>query len=206
MTIRALTRADLPAVTAIHRVSFPSSAITALGDGAVLRFYDSLLTGPHDAVGFGDFDGDRLIGYCYCGVWHNVEVFFVRQNLFYLALRTITHPWLLGTPFFRGRLRLGIDLLFRKRPERHPDAPPDPVGGASFGIQSIAVDTTVRGSGVGKRLLLEAERVARERGFARMDLSVHPENTTAVRFYEGMGWTRFESRGEWRGFMHRELR
>jgi ribosomal protein S18 acetylase RimI-like enzyme len=51
--------------------------------------------------------------------------------------------------------------------------------------------------------MAEAEGRARRLGHRCMNLTVHPDNTRAVRFYEQLGWNRT---GEpWTGAMTREL-
>jgi GNAT superfamily N-acetyltransferase len=50
-----------------------------------------------------------------------------------------------------------------------------------------------------------AEQAARQRGFAVMGLTVHPTNTTAVRFYEKLGWMRVPTNGLWSGRMEKVI-
>lgn len=52
--------------------------------------------------------------------------------------------------------------------------------------------------------MLEAEQRAHQLGFRVMHLTVHPDNTRAVTFYEQLGWVRVPSEsGTWNGVMHR---
>jgi ribosomal protein S18 acetylase RimI-like enzyme len=57
----------------------------------------------------------------------------------------------------------------------------------SFGVLSIATDPDVRGAGVGRALMDEAETPRASTGHARMLLTVHPDNARAIRFYEQLG-------------------
>lgn len=205
MKIRELTPSDLPAVADIHMAAFPASAISRLGREAARRFYDSLMRGPHDASGWGAVECDHMVGYCFGGVWRNAEVFYLRQNVLYLAWRALTHPWLLNHPFFRSRVRLAFRLLQPGKRAPNALAPPVDAGERRFGIQSIAVHPTFQGRGVAKLLLQSSEAMARRRGFSKMDLSVHTDNQRAIGFYERMGWERFLTDGVWRGFMFRRL-
>ena len=81
---------------------------------------------------------------------------------------------------------------------------PDPSGGAWERLAS-AVARSARGHGVGARLVEEAARRAARGGFDRMELSVHPDNATAIRFYEGIGWRKIVAAGGWTGRMWRPV-
>jgi len=50
-----------------------------------------------------------------------------------------------------------------------------------------------------------SEQAAQERGFSEMDLTVHPENSQAVRFYEKLGWARAPNGEVWRGSMRKNV-
>jgi ribosomal protein S18 acetylase RimI-like enzyme len=76
---------------------------------------------------------------------------------------------------------------------------------APFGVLSIATDPGLHGRGVGRLLMAETERIARQRGVPEMGLSVHPTNHQAIRFYEGLGWYRVPPAGEWGGHMRKRL-
>lgn len=64
--LQPLSASDLGQVIQIHLKSFPDSALTKLGSEAVRRYYLWLMTGPHDSVNVGAFDGSNaLIGFCF---------------------------------------------------------------------------------------------------------------------------------------------
>lgn len=177
-----------------------------MGREAARRFYESLLRGPHDAVGLGAVDDDdRLVGYCFAGVWDSAELFYLRQNVLFLACRVAAKPWLLLHPFFRNRIWLALRLLAPVVPYRNAYAPPNEDGGDRFGIQSVAVHPDAQGRGAAKQLLQASAEVARLRGFTTMDLSVHVDNDQAIAVYERLGWERILTNGVWHGFMHLRL-
>ena len=64
-------------------------------------------------------------------------------------------------------------------------------------LYSIAVADSVRGQGLGERLLAACERAARRGGACRMRLEVRQDNASAIRLYERRGYRRF---GVHRGF------
>lgn len=199
--VAPITAADLPAVVAIHQRAFADSAITAFGPEAIRRYYRWLLEGPHDAALTGAWLGERLVAFCAAGVFRGAMNGFLRANRRYLALHVATHPRLLLSPLVRDRVKtaLAITLRFsRLRPAAPATASP------SFGVLSIATDPDVR-AGAGRALMHEAEARARREGKPRMILTVHPDNTHAVRFYEQLGWTRLDEGGRWQGAMEKRL-
>jgi ribosomal protein S18 acetylase RimI-like enzyme len=209
--VRALEMGDVPAVSTIHRAAFPESALSRLGAGVVRRQYEWLLLGPHEVVALGAFDGDQLVGFCFGGVFKGAMSGFLQKNRVFLAWSVITHPWLATDPAFRGRLGEGVRILaryVRRRRRRSEGLPARQVRASearSFGILSIAVDPRRQGTGAGKVLMRRSEEIAIERGFRTMDLTVHPENEQAVRFYERRGWERRVRDGGWDGVMTKRL-
>lgn len=54
-------------------------------------------------------------------------------------------------------------------------------------MDALYVDENFRSSGVGKKLFLETERIAKENGAKRLDLTVWNFNKGAIKFYESLG-------------------
>jgi GNAT superfamily N-acetyltransferase len=61
-------------------------------------------------------------------------------------------------------------------------------GAPSGWLEDMVVDEDARRDGVGRRLLLAAERWARARGATRLQLLADAENTPALEFYARMEW------------------
>ncbi|MDF7808595.1 GNAT family N-acetyltransferase [Pontiellaceae bacterium B12219] len=74
-----------------------------------------------------------------------------------------------------GNLIGSLILLFR-------------AGTRSARIYSLAVAEAVRGRGVGRKLMVRAEREARKRGSIKMNLEVRADNIPAMRLYEKLGF------------------
>lgn len=55
-------------------------------------------------------------------------------------------------------------------------------------LQRIYVDTEAHGRGIGKRLILKVEEMAREQGFRHVWLGVWEHNLKARKVYEGLGY------------------
>lgn len=75
-------------------------------------------------------------------------------------------------------------------------SPPSLVGAAIFWfyprslrIYSVAVRPEFRGEGVGRQLVADAFRMARDRGLARITLEADQANPTLIRWYEAQGFT-----------------
>lgn len=187
-------------MAALHARAFPEAAITAFGPEAVRRYYQWLLEGPHDAALMLAWRGDRLAGFCAAGWFRGAMRGFLRANRLYLAGRVLRHPSLLGSELVRERIALAVRLTWRF--SRPTSAPQDV---RRFGVLSIATDPDVRGSGAGRALMHEAEARARRDGHTSMLLTVHPDNTRAVAFYEQLGWERTAGDGPWTGMMEKRL-
>jgi ribosomal protein S18 acetylase RimI-like enzyme len=61
-----------------------------------------------------------------------------------------------------------------------------------YSLYDLFVDPEARRSGAGKVLLQAAEKLAAERGKARMDLTTARTNKPAQNAYEALGWVRDE--------------
>ncbi len=57
-------------------------------------------------------------------------------------------------------------------------------------VYSVVVHPEVQGKGLGRRLMEEAERVARANGLKRIILQVRIGNPTAIHLYESLGYVR----------------
>ena len=64
----------------------------------------------------------------------------------------------------------------------------DSVERDEFEVDTIAVDPTLRGLGIGSALMLKAEEVAKSRGKLKTSLHVISKNTGAIRLYERLGY------------------
>ncbi len=201
LRLAPIDNSHLDQLVAIHQHAFEESAITAFGTGAIRRYYEWLLHGPHDARVIGAWDGATLVGFCAGGVFRGAMNGFLRKHRRYLALHVLTHPRLLLSELIRGRIRTAMQITVRysraRRPMPAADKPP-------FGILAIATDPRARRHGAGKALMAEAETRARAGDFERMVLTVHPDNANAIAFYERLGWTRYGTR-PWSGTMEKRL-
>ena len=208
--ILTLEVADLPRVSEIHRAAFPNSALTMLGAEAVRRYYEWLLTGPHECLALGAAVKADILGFCFAGVFSGAMSGFLRRNRAFLFGSILSHPRLCMNPLFRERATAGLRIV-----RRFGQQPPSTPGAAArsgakpvspFGILAIAVHPGSNGQGIGTALMFEAERTARRRDFKEMQLTVELSNHRAVSFYESLSWTKTLHEGTWHGEMRKTLR
>jgi len=209
LQIQTLMETDLSAVVRTHTAAFPDASLTRLGSETLHRYYAWQLNGPHDAYNIGAFVHDELAGFCFGGVFNGATGGFIRKERSFLIRNVLTHPWLVFNPIFRERLTLGVHILFNNlRPKPKPvsiKATKQPVI-RNYGILAIAVDPNLQGKGIGRSLMEQAEAIARQKGFDRMNLSVHPENKQAVNFYEMLEWKKLIEGGDhWLGKMYKTI-
>lgn len=205
MTIQVLTKEDLSSIAQIHTSAFPESALTKLGPEIIRRYYLCELNEPNDNLCVGYFNNDTLVGFCFAGVSRGSEIVFFRKNFFYIIWRVITHPRLITENIIRERITYSMKSIshyLRKKKKKSVLVKPRT---KKFGILSIAVDPQHRGQKIGRELMDLAETTAIEKGFTSMRLTVHPENTTAVLFYESLGWKKRLVNNLWEGYMEKDL-
>ena len=213
--LRELNTDDLPLIAAVHSAAFPDGALTRLGRVVVERYYLWQLTGPHSTVrAVGAFSGGDCAGFSFGGVFTGGSTSgFLRLNKTLLVKQFLLHPQNILSPQYLQRVWTSVKILRRAArrtleiaAENASPNKKSPKKPASFGILSIAVSPEFQSHGIGKMLLLDAEREAVRSGFSQMDLMVHPDNTQAVRFYEKLEWEKLSADGKWRGVMIKKLR
>ncbi|MQA28682.1 MAG: GNAT family N-acetyltransferase [Luteitalea sp.] len=206
LVVRTLTSQDLAAVARVHLRAFPSSALTRLSGGAVRRYYEWQLSGPHEVTALGAFDRDALAGFCFGGVFRGALAGFLRKNRAFLVWRVATRPWLLGNAIVRDRAAVAFRSLSKRwrRPRRSARAAAEP-SPPTFGVLSIAVDPPYQGHGVGRLLMGAAEAAARRSGFGMMRLTVDPSNVQGIGFYTSLQWQKLDTGARWNGTMQKTL-
>lgn len=197
---------SLAAVADLHVLAFPDSVLGRLGSEAVRRYYHWQLTGPHDLVALlARSDSGPPVAFFFGGVFRGSTIGFLKRNRWFLLGRVIRHPGVFTSALGLRRLALAGRLLVRRPDPPAPEQPAD-VPRRSFGVLAVGVHPTEQGHGVGRALMAEAALRARDAGFERMHLSVHPTNRRAVDFYRDQGWTEVsEPDGTWAGRMSLEL-
>jgi GNAT superfamily N-acetyltransferase len=182
--------------------------LSKLGDEAIRRYYEWQLVGPHDALNIGAIHKGALIGFCFSGVFRGAMGGFLQKNRLFLAIRVLTHPWLITNPLLRDKISSAVNILQLQR--KIVAIPKDlvnnsPVTKTAFGILAIAVLPEYYGQGVSQQLMMYVEQKASEREFEELALTVHTTNSRAIRFYEKIGWERVYIDDNWTGRMKKKI-
>ena len=204
IVVRQLEERDLSQVAVIHCRAFAGTPITLLGTEAVRRYYAWQLNGPHDCYAMGAWADNLLCGYYFGGVFRGAFSGFIRTQWPYLSRQVLLRPHLLAQPLVWARALQAVRSLVRSLHVKPARIPARCSAARSFGILAIAVDPTRQRLGVGQHLMAAAEAQARQEGFARMHLTVEPENEQAVSFYLKLGWRKKDA-SPWAGHMERFL-
>ncbi len=193
--VRTLRTEDLANVAALHQRAFPDSVLGHLGAQALIRYYRWQLFGPHDVTGLGVFDGERMLAFLVGGRFRGSMIGFVKRHGLFLAGRVLRHPTLIVQR--RGLRAIGTGLRLLARPfARMAPERPDRVPAASFGVLAVAVAPGAARQGIGTLLEAEACDRARNAGFARMHLTLDPQNPPGLAFYQERGWNRLGIPGD----------
>ena len=113
MFIQNLKLHDLPAVSQIHLAAFPNSALSKLGPEAIRRYYEWQLTGPHDVTALGSFLDDKLVGFCFGGIFRGAMSGYLYKNSIYWIFLIIALAILIIMKKQKGiRIFLAAGLAF----------------------------------------------------------------------------------------------
>lgn len=210
---RSVQESDLTQISRIHIKSFRESALSMMGNEVVKRQYHWLLTGPHEviAVCAVNSKGD-LAGFCFSGNFNGAMSGFINKNRAFLFKHIVFHPWVLLNPIVIKQSKTGIKIIFsslksNRKHEKMVSQSKSTKARSSkpCTLLSIAVDPVFQRQGIGEILMSEVELRARDKKFEVMILTVHPDNSTAVRFYEKLDWEKISSGQNWNGKMKKKL-
>lgn len=203
--IKEMSNDDLIKVAKVHIRAFPKSFLSKLGTGAVKRYYDWQMNGPHSHYSIvAEVDG-QVVGFCVGGISRGAMIGFLKKYKFYLAAKLLSKFYLLLNKNllskFLGALKIFFKKMFFAEENKIEKRTSD-----TYGILAICVLPEMQGAGVAKELMVESENKAKEKGFLGMHLTVESNNTRAIRFYEKLGYFKvLEKSNEHSVFMQKEL-
>lgn len=203
--VRPVRPDDLSGVARIHLQAFPDSALTVLGAEAVTRYYHWQLTGPHDALALCIAEHGAVTAFCFGGIFRGALRGFLEKNRGYLFWCVARRPWIIFNPIIRRQIATAFRSLSTSKTPGSAEGGKAVPQRSSFGVLAIAVSPATAGKGQAQTLMKCLEDTARQRHFSKMHLTVSPNNTRAVRFYERLGWTRIPEHEVWKGFMWKDL-
>ena len=110
LNIKILRHNDLVNVAKIHIAAFPESLFTKLGLECVIRHYEWQLESPDKVYAVGAFNDEKILGYCFGGVFTMALGGFLVRNKGLIIKRFILRPWLIFHPVFIKKILRGFIL------------------------------------------------------------------------------------------------
>ncbi|MHB1251836.1 MAG: GNAT family N-acetyltransferase [Acidimicrobiales bacterium] len=194
MSVRALADGDLDAAVSLHLQVLHMEFLSRFGPRFMRAYYHAWIASP-GSLGLAAVDEDGSLLGVLLGA--NDPALHVRAMVrahgvglgAALVGYSLTHPRLAkdlivtrGWRYTRGIARLVVARL-SKRPPANPVAQGPVVGE----ITHVLVDPASQGRGVGRALVEESVRQARDAGVQELQL-VTPPDMAAQHFYERLGW------------------
>jgi ribosomal protein S18 acetylase RimI-like enzyme len=205
--IRELTESDLPAVAGVHIKAFADSLLTRMGKRVVHKFYRWQSQPPNDCYAIGAFIDEKLAGFCFSGFFYDAEVYFIMRYWYLTIPGFIKNPELIRQVKPFKRMRYIIKSRIRRIRDKKVKTQESRPAIKRYGVLSIAVSPSCQRFGVGRDLMKSVYMDALQKGFELIQLSVHPDNEKAVKFYEKEGWTKdIDDKGTWSGVMVKIVR
>lgn len=178
MTARVvdLTPELLDDAAGVHLEAFRGYMNAQLGRGYAKAFLRWFTRAPQ-GVALAALENGRVAGYV-VGAPAGYDRAMTRALIWVVARAFALRPWLLLQRRFLERIA--------RRARSVPQPPVET--GAVMSLVGIGVAEAGQGSGVGRVLMEEFERRARQHGMTSMRLSVYADNERARRLYERAGW------------------
>jgi len=189
------TMNDLRGLAKCHKASFPNALSSKLGNRFIMKMLSWYILDERGIL-FHIKHEDQYLGYC-GGI-------LIRQpglpgaassitqhsfNTFLLSF--ISKPWLIFHP--ENMKRIGFikkNILTRLGISKRINAPiiSKETFKATMGLVVIGVPASLQNRGYGSEILQQFERIAKEKGFKKIILSVNPNNIKAINAYKKNKW------------------
>lgn len=177
IALQKATRNDIETIVRVHEAAFPDFFLTKLGTTFLKLYYNSVMHHKDGVLLVCKMEG-IIIGLCAGTVLSaGFNTKLIKANIFKFGIESMkilfTKPKAL------------IHLL--KNMSKEDSSAGD--DGKYAELLSIAVDPKVQRSGAGKAMLLELEKVIKEKGGKRLSLTTdYEDNDKAVGFYKSLGY------------------
>lgn len=145
-SIKQLDQSDAEKIAVLHQASLADDVLPALGRRFLTKYYRGVLKDESQVV-LGALSGERVLGFC--------QLSFQPISLAEIILSA---PAVLGSLFWMGVTRPVLFLRGIFTALNHPK-----VLSGTPEISFIAVDLAWQGRGIGKQLIVEMGRLARDR-------------------------------------------
>lgn len=197
MICRSSTNGDLTEIASCHIKAFPRSLSSKLGLKYATRMISFYLEDERGLL-FHIEDEKGIQGYC-GGLMNKVpglhgSATSMTQHTFrLLVISILARPWLIFHHEIWANIPLIIKNLKLKLANGNTKKAQSPTIRSkeftpTMGLVVIGVSPEHQGKGYGSLLLKEFESRARMKGFGKIHLSVHKDNTQAIKSYKKNGW------------------
>jgi ribosomal protein S18 acetylase RimI-like enzyme len=181
MIKRRLTHSDVEDITKIHLQAFHDFFLSQLGENFLNLYYKCFLE-DINGIGVGIFDDNtRMLGFSVA----TTQSRGFNKNLF---LNNFFPYFIIAIKLIFTRPQALIRLMKNMTKQAYPNLD----DGEYAELFSIGVDPEEQGSGIGKMLLEETERIVADKGCQRITLTTDFfDNENVIGFYKKMGYSVF---------------
>ncbi|WP_046470271.1 GNAT family N-acetyltransferase [Allosalinactinospora lopnorensis] len=187
MSLRVMELGDVPTVVRLHRANLPAGFFVELGDRFLGRYYRTFLTSPAAVALIAEVEGTAvgfLVGATDEVVHHRHVMHLNRWDLARCGMASLLVRPELTARFVRTRARRYLRGMRRRRSAGSAQEE----WGRTGVLSHIAVQTRLRGAGVGAALVGGFVEIAKVHGVERLRLFTSCDNEPAQRFYKRLGW------------------
>lgn len=177
IAIRKATRNDIEAIVRVHEAAFPDFFLTKLGTSFLRLYYNSVMNHKDGVLLACKMDG-IIIGLCAGTVLSaGFNSKLIKANIIKFGIESMK------ILFTKPKALIHLIKNMSKEDSSAGD------DGNYAELLSIAVDPKVQRSGAGKAMLLELEKVIKEKGGERLSLTTdYEDNEKAIGFYKSLGY------------------
>ncbi len=177
IAIQKATKNDIEAIVRVHKAAFPDFFLTQLGTAFLRLYYKSVMNHKDGVLLACKMDG-VTIGLCAGTVLSaGFNTKLIKANIFEFGIESMK------ILFTKPKALIHLMKNMSKEVSTVGD------DGKYAELLSIAVDPKVQRSGAGKAMLLELEKVIKEKGGAELSLTTdYVDNDKAVGFYKSLGY------------------
>jgi len=177
MEIKTVLKEDINQVVKVHKASFQGFFLTELGDHFLKVYYDCVRKDSRGVL-LGFYDGGQLFGFAAATTKSNgFNKHLIKRNLEKFSF--------IGIMLLFTKISALI-RLFKNFSKTNSDINDS---GAYAELLSIGVSDQKQGQGIGKKLLIELERVMKLKGCSELSLTTdYNNNEKAIGFYNSLGY------------------
>lgn len=179
MEVRQVLEENIGEVVEVHKASFQGFFLTELGDHFLKIYYDCVRKDPKGVL-LGFYEDGQLYGFAAATTLSKgFNKHLIKNNLIQFSL--------IGARLLLTKIPALIRLFknFSKTDNTTNDT------GEYAELLSIGVSDKMQGKGIGKKLLVELEKVMKAKGCQKLSLTTdYKNNEKAIGFYNNLGYSK----------------